>query len=281
MGRGSYPTARPAANHQLLTGGAQPDHVPRIPTTRTGHGHRPSPLCPAPPRHAAAAALSRLRQHREARAEAGADPVRADAVGSDRAGVRGWLGRARRRRSDDATQGRAVGRADDPGRAGARRGRTAGAGHADRAVAVQLGRALPPPGRPARRAARPQFHWRRPNRHQCRGRLPLSDDQARRLSLAQQPECVAAGAYPSRGVRSGLCDAAQHADVFPGRPAARLRPDLSEHRRHGGARAADRAIRPGAQRSRMGGRLPLGHRVARPRRDPAGPGVRRGRWPTS
>src|SRR6266853_360730 len=30
MGRGSYPTAAPTANHQLLTGGAQPDHAPAI-----------------------------------------------------------------------------------------------------------------------------------------------------------------------------------------------------------------------------------------------------------
>ena len=100
---------------------------------------------------------------------------------------------------------------------------------------------LPPPGRPARRAARPQFHRRRPGRHRRRRRLSLSDHQARRLSLAQHAQRLAAGAYPFRRVRAGLRDAAGHADVFPGRPAARLRPDLPEHRRRRGARAADLA----------------------------------------
>jgi len=155
---------------------------------------------------------------------------------------------------------------------------------------ILAGRVLDEDGRPVPgtlielwqcNSARPQFHRRRPGRHQCGGRLPVSDNQARRLSLAQQPECVAAGAYPSRGVRPGVCDPAQHADVFPGRPAVGLRPDLSEHRRCGGARAADRAIRPRAQRAGMGARLSLGHGVARPRRDTDGSGVRRARWPRS
>ena len=43
-----------------------------------------------------------------------------------------------------------------------------------------------------------------------------------------------------------------HADVFPGRSAARVRPDLPQHARRGGARAADLRLRPEPQRGRNG-----------------------------
>ncbi len=83
-------------------------------------------------------------------------------------------------------------------------------------------------------------------------RLSLRHDQARRLSLAQHAECVAPGAYPFRRVRPRLRDTAHHADVFPGRSAAAIRPDLSEHGRCGGARAADLRLRSRRSASRNG-----------------------------
>ena len=57
------------------------------------------------------------------------------------------------------------------------------------------------------------------------GRLPVHDDQARRLPMAQPRECVAAGAHPLLAVRHLVAGAADHADVLPRGPAARARPD--------------------------------------------------------
>ena len=59
-------------------------------------------------------------------------------------------------------------------------------------------------GRPARRAARPELLRRRPLRHRQRGPLPLSHRQARRLSVGQSPQCLAAGAHPLLAVRAEL-----------------------------------------------------------------------------
>ena len=88
------------------------------------------------------------------------------------------------------------------------------------------GRPTPPAAtstsdRPAPRAARPELLRRRPLRHRRRRPLPLHHDQARRLSLAQPPQCLAAGAHPFLAVRADLPDAAGHADVFSRRSAAR------------------------------------------------------------
>src|SRR5437588_1373621 len=77
------------AKAQVLTAGAAADHAPENPITRTSHGQRPPPLSTAAPRHAAAGALPRLRQHAKARAETTADPLRAHIVRNDGAGVRG------------------------------------------------------------------------------------------------------------------------------------------------------------------------------------------------
>ena len=87
------------------------------------------------------------------------------------------------------------------------------------------------------------------------------------------PQCLAAGAYPFRRVRPRLRDPARHADVFPRRPAARLRPDLPEHRRRRCARAADLPpTTPNLSEAGMGARLSLRHGAARPRRHAGRPG---------
>ena len=57
-------------------------------------------------------------------------------------------------------------------------------------------------------------------RDRRRGPLPLRHDQARRLSLAQPPERLAAQPHPPLAVRPQLRHAPGHADVFPGRSAA-------------------------------------------------------------
>ena len=59
------------------------------------------------------------------------------------------------------------------------------------------------------------------------GLVPIHLDQARRLSLAQSPRCLAAEPHPFLVFRLGPCPAARHSDVFPGRPAARSRSGLS------------------------------------------------------
>ena len=63
-------------------------------------------------------------------------------------------------------------------------------------------------------------------RDRRRGPLPVRHHQARRLSLAQPPQRLAAGAYPLLAVRAVLPVAARDADVFPGRPAVPVRSDL-------------------------------------------------------
>ena len=71
------------------------------------------------------------------------------------------------------------------------------------------------------------------------GPLPLRDDQAGRLPVGEPPERLAARAHPLLAVRARVHRAAGDADVLPGRPAVRLRPDLPVGPRPAGARAAD------------------------------------------
>ena len=75
------------------------------------------------------------------------------------------------------------------------------------------------------------------------------------------------GAYPFLAVRARVHPAARHPDVFSWRPAAAARPDLQLGARREGQAADDRRLRHRADPARMGPRLPLGHRAARPRRD--------------
>src|SRR5215204_1625186 len=90
---------------------------------------------------------------------------------------------------------------------------------------------------------------------------------------------MAPGAHPFRRVRPRLRDPPRDADVFPRRPAPRLRPDLPEHRRPSGARAPRLRLRARAQRTRMGARLPLRPGAARPAGDAGGPRLRRRAMP--
>ena len=68
-----------------------------------------------------------------------------------------------------------------------------------------------------------------------RGRLlQVHHHQARRLSVGQPPQCLAAGAHPLLAVRPLLPLAAGDADVFPRRSAVPVRSDLQfGHRREG------------------------------------------------
>ena len=109
-----------------------------------------------------------------------------------------------------------------------------------RDLAVQRRRPLPPSRRPARRAARSQLLRRRPRARRCRGPLPVHHHQARRLSVEEPPQCVAAGAHPFLAVRAGLRHAPDHPDVFPRRSAAGLRPDLQLGARQARASACRR-----------------------------------------
>ena len=117
----------------------------------------------------------------------------------------------------------------------------------------------------------PNFTRRRPHADRRRGPLPLRHDPARRLSVAQPPQRLAARAHPLLGLRPGLRHAARHADVLPRRSAARRRPDLQLHRRRDGARG--RLVSEfdwETHRARARARLPLRHGAARARRDAHG-----------
>ena len=75
-------------------------------------------------------------------------------------------------------------------------------GHARRDLAGERRRPLPPRGRPARGAARPELLRRRPLPHRRRGPLPVLDDQARRVSVGEPPERLAARPHPLLALRS-------------------------------------------------------------------------------
>ena len=146
-----------------------------------------------------------------------------------------------RQRPDAAARRRAARRADHRHRPRARRGRPADPRRARRGLAGERRRPLPPRGRPASGAARPELLRRRPLSHRRRRRLPLRHRQARRLPVGQPRERLAARAHPLLDLRPPLHAAPRHADVLPRRPALRVRPDLQLRARPEGARAARRA----------------------------------------
>ena len=84
----------------------------------------------------------------------------------------------------------------------------------------------------------PNFTGARPDDDRRRGPLPIHDDQAGRLPVAQPPQRLAAGAHPFLAVRDVVSRAAGHADVLPERPAVPVRPDLPVGPGRAGARAA-------------------------------------------
>ena len=98
----------------------------------------------------------------------------------------------------------------------------------------------------------PNFAGRGPDADRRRGPLPLHDDQARRLPVAQPPQRLAAGPHPLLGVRPRLHRAARHPDVLPRRPAAGPRPDRRLGARPGRPRPAGLRTSTGTRPSRSG-----------------------------
>ena len=202
--------------------------------------------------------LSGLPLDAPARAEAAARHAARGAPRSRGPRVRRRDDRRARPRPDAAARRRAARRADHRHRPGARRGRAADTQRARRDLAGERGRTLPPRGRPASGAARSELLRRRPLPHRRRRPLPLRHDQARLVSVGEPRERVAAGSHPLLGLRPRVHAAARHADVLPGRPAVRVRPDLPLGARPEGARAADRALRPRHDAAGVGARVPAG-----------------------
>ena len=150
----------------------------------------------------------------------------------------------RRRGSHVRALRRTARRADHRHRSRPRRRRPAGPECAGRGLAGERRRPLSPRGRPASGAARSELHRRRPDDHRRRGPLPLRHGEARRLSVEEPPERLAAGAHPLLRLRPRVHAAARHADVLPGRSALPVRPDLQLRPRPEGPRAPDRPVRP-------------------------------------
>ena len=71
----------------------------------------------------------------------------------------------------------------------------------------------------------PNFQGGRACADRRRGPLPLRHDQAGRVPVGEPRERVAPGAHPLLALRARVHRPAGHADVLPGRPALRLRPD--------------------------------------------------------
>ena len=67
----------------------------------------------------------------------------------------------------------------------------------------------------------PNFYGGGRARADAEGQLPVHHHQARRLSVEEPPQRLAAGAHPFLAVRAGLRHAPDHADVLPQRSAAR------------------------------------------------------------
>ena len=221
---------------------------------------------------ASALPLSGLPIDRAARADATARAAAPDALGTDRPGLRA---RERRRRSTATsprtarrTASRSASASSSPAACSTRPGGRSANTLIEIWQANAAGRYVHH-SRPARRAARSEFLRRRPLRHR-RGRpLPLQDDQARRLSVAEPFQRLAAEPHPLLALRPDDRDAARHADVFSGRSAAGARPDLPV-RAGGRARAARLGILARRDRARLRARLRLRHRASRPGRDADG-----------
>ena len=179
-------------------------------------------------------------------------------------GLRRGDARRERQRPDPAARGRPARRTDHRHGPRARRGRPAHPQRAHRGVAGERRRPLPPRGRPASRAARPELLRRGPLSHRRRRRLPLRHRQARRVPVGQPRERVAARAHPLLDLRAAVHPAARDADVLPRRPAVRIRPDLQLRARPESARAPRCAVRPRDDAAGVGARLHVGHRP-RPR----------------
>ena len=127
---------------------------------------------------------------------------------------------------------------------------------ADRDLAGERSRPLPPRRRPASRSTRSQLHRRGPLPDRRRGPLPIRHGEAGRLSLAQPSERVAACAHPPLDLRPRLHEPARNADVLSRRSTLRVRPDLPVGARRQGPRAPDLRVRARDHRTGVGPRLP-------------------------
>src|SRR6202051_4156599 len=123
---------------------------------------------------------------------------------------------------------------------------------------------------PAPGAARSEFYRRGARAIQCRGLLQVRHGEARRLSVGQPSQRLAAGPYPLLGVRPRLHFPAGDADVFPRRSSVRIRSDLQLGAGRERADADGVLIRPGKHPAGMGAVLPLQHRAARAQCDADG-----------
>src|SRR5438067_1211800 len=110
----------------------------------------------------------------------------------------------------------------------------------------------------------------RTHAYRRRRTLSLRDHPARRISLAEPLQRMAPRAPALLSVRIGIVAAAGHADVFPGRSVARIRPDVLEHTGRTRARASDRDVRLGGDRSRARVGLHVRYRAERKGRDADG-----------
>ena len=113
-------------------------------------------------------------------------------------------------------------------------------------------------------AARSELQRRGPDDDRRRRPLPVRDDQAGRLSVAESPQRLASGAHSLFAVRHLVPVAARDADVLPERSAVPARSDLQLGSRRARAAADGVALRSRSHRAGVGARLSLRHRPARP-----------------
>ena len=130
--------------------------------------------------------------------------------------------------------------------------RQAAARPARRDLAGERRRPLPARGRHPRRAARPELLRRGPLPHRRRRLVPLRHGQARRVPVGEPPERLAAEPHPLLALRARVHRAARDADVLPGRPALRLRPDLQRRSATSGRASASSAASTSRSPSRTG-----------------------------
>src|SRR5436305_6248156 len=100
-------------------------------------------------------------------------------------------------------------------------------------MAGQRRRTIPAPARSAPSPSRSEFQrgGTHPNRH--KRQLSFCDDQARRLSLVESLQCMAASSYSFFSVWTRISEPADYANVFSRRSIVRVRPNLSIRARTG------------------------------------------------
>ena len=232
---------------------------------------RPAPVPEAAARCASVAGLRGLSRHRAAASAAAAGRHSADAVGAHRdlcyrTDDRGrWTTTSRG--STPASRSASASSSQDgcsTTTGGRCRRRWSRCGRRTRPAAIRTA------GRHPCAPLDPNFSGAGPHRDRRRGPVPVRDHQARRVSVAQPSQRLAAGAHPFLAVRAELPHAARHADVLSRRPAARASTRSSTRSRLRARASGSSRLRRGRHAAGMGARLPIRHRPARPRRDADG-----------